>query len=75
MKEQSRDFIKNSASLPTAVSLGGIHYASADGLPKKDMPTLPLIEKDNLVKDAGMQLCLAYWASYGYEAHRGENVR
>jgi mannonate dehydratase len=64
MKDNRRDFIKKSASLAAAFTIGGMGSAmSAPACTIK--PLLPL---NSMVKDAGMEMSNAYF--WGIEAHK-----
>ncbi len=61
MKDNRRDFIKKSASVAASLSLGTI-AASAAGMHNRYEPDAKKIVNEDYIKDAGMKLCLAYFA-------------
>ncbi|WP_416440748.1 mannonate dehydratase [Leeuwenhoekiella sp. A16] len=61
MKDNRRNFIKKGASIAAGISIGGAMGANA-GNANIISPMRNGIIKDDLTKDAGMQLCLAYFA-------------
>jgi len=61
MKDNRRDFIKKSASLAAAVSIGGLASAIADPLIEKEK-TKSNSRVSDLAKDAGMQASEAYFS-------------
>ncbi|GEO02875.1 hypothetical protein AAE02nite_05390 [Adhaeribacter aerolatus] len=65
MKENRRDFIRRSASLAAALSVGGVNTAFADTLAQNVKVNSELKSID---KDAGMEMGSAYF--YGIEANK-----
>ena len=65
MKDNRRDFIKKSASLAAALSVGGVNAAMANPLLKKAQENAVL---NTMAKDAGMEMSTAYFA--GIEANK-----
>lgn len=64
MKDNRRDFIKKSASLAAAFSIGGL--GSAMSQPKCTVE--PLLPLNSMAKDAGMEMSNAYF--WGIEPHK-----
>jgi mannonate dehydratase len=63
MRDDRRDFIKKSSSLAATLGLGGLGTAAAMVSPgKNNLYKEHENVKVNYAKDAGMQLCLAYFA-------------
>lgn len=62
MENNRRDFVKKSVSL-AALSVAGLNASSAHPLPHASRR-----EEPGFIKDAGMQLCLAYF--WGIEPHK-----
>ena len=65
MKDNRRDFIKKSASLAAALSVGGISTAVAHSGTKNAQANVAL---QSMAKDAGMEMSTAYFA--GIEANK-----
>ena len=59
MKDNRRDFIKKSASLAAAFSIGGIASAMPNSSLRVEQPGLPL---NSMAKDAGMDMSNAYFS-------------
>ncbi|MGI4020203.1 MAG: mannonate dehydratase [Janthinobacterium lividum] len=62
MKENRRDFIKKSASLAAALSIGGTSVSTAKIRDIVDQKTEETIVQTAYARDAGMQMCEAYFA-------------
>ncbi|QMU28254.1 mannonate dehydratase [Adhaeribacter radiodurans] len=65
MKDNRRDFIKKSASLAAALSLGGINPVTSQALTSAKKANSAL---KSMVKDAGMEMSTAYFA--GIDANK-----
>ena len=65
MKEKRRDFIKRSASLAAAISMGGLGYSKAETNAGRSSRKAQAL--DGLAKDAGIEMSNAYF--WGMEAH------
>src|SRR5690349_3617486 len=65
MKDNRRDFIKKSASLAAAFSVGGLGTAVANAGLEKAKANIVL---NSMAKDAGMEMSTAYFS--GIEANR-----
>ena len=73
MKDNRRDFIKKSASVSASLSIGTMGAFATDKHKRNEKYSSSLKErkeKTNYIKDAGMKLCLAYFA--GKEPRRIE---
>jgi mannonate dehydratase len=66
MKDNRRDFIKKSASLAAALSVGGVNSAISNPLIKESVKANA--ELKSIAKDAGMEMSTAYFA--GIEANK-----
>jgi mannonate dehydratase len=64
MKNNRRGFIKKSASLAAALSIGGLHSAIA-----KPQPARARAEWGSMAKDAGMEMSTAYFAGIENSKH------
>lgn len=62
MKENRRDFIKKSASLAAALSIGGTAVSAAKVRDIVDQKTEEKQAQTAYARDAGMQMCEAYFA-------------
>src|SRR5690242_21724969 len=71
MKNKRRDFIRNSASLAAAASLGGIQSIADQFI--VDKSSGEIIQSAHIAKDAGMEMSEAYF--YGMQEQKIALVR
>jgi mannonate dehydratase len=68
MKDNRRDFIKKSASLTAAISIGGLAISVIPGQLMPKRKEMPSSRQTDFIRDGGMQMSLAYF--WGLEPHK-----